>query len=69
MNGQRADSAAKAVRPGDVLTIALPGRVRVLRVTDVAERRGPASEAQMLYDELTDGFRTRARADFRSRSA
>lgn len=52
VNGQRAEAASKAVRIGDVLTIALPSRVRVLRVMDVAERRGPASEAERLYEEL-----------------
>jgi ribosome-associated heat shock protein Hsp15 len=52
VNGQRADSASKAVRIGDVLTIALPARVRVLKVLDVAERRGPASDAMTLYEEL-----------------
>jgi ribosome-associated heat shock protein Hsp15 len=52
VNGQRAESAAKSVRFGDVLTIALPSRVRVLKVQDVAERRGPASEATQLYEEL-----------------
>ncbi len=52
VNGQRTDSSAKPVRVGDVLTIALPSRVRVLKVLDVAERRGPASEAETLYEEL-----------------
>ena len=52
INGQRAEAAAKPVKLGDVLTIALPTRVRVLKVLDVAERRGPASEAEMLYEEL-----------------
>ncbi len=52
INGQRAEAASKPVRVGDVLTIALPSRVRVLKVIDVAERRGPASEAERLYEEL-----------------
>ncbi len=52
VNGQRAESAARAIRIGDVLTIALPSRVRILKVQDVAERRGPASEAVRLYEEL-----------------
>ncbi len=52
VNGQRTDSSAKAVRVGDVLTIALPSRVRVLKVLDVAERRGPASEAETLYEDM-----------------
>jgi ribosome-associated heat shock protein Hsp15 len=53
VNGQRAVAAAKAIRIGDVLTIALPSRVRVLKVLDVAERRGPAAETAHLYQELT----------------
>jgi ribosome-associated heat shock protein Hsp15 len=52
VNGQRAESAARAIRIGDVLTIALPSRVRILKVHDVAERRGPASDAARLYEEL-----------------
>ena len=53
INGQRAESAAKAIRIGDVLTIALPSRVRVLKVLDVAERRGQAQVAQALYAEIS----------------
>jgi ribosome-associated heat shock protein Hsp15 len=53
VNGQRATSAAKTVRIGDVLTIALPSRVRVLKVRDVAERRGPPAEGAALYEEIT----------------
>jgi ribosome-associated heat shock protein Hsp15 len=52
INGQRAENAAKAVRIGDVLTIALLSRVRVLKVLDVAERRGQASDAMTLYEKL-----------------
>jgi ribosome-associated heat shock protein Hsp15 len=52
VNGQRTDNPAKMVRRGDVLTIALPSRARVLKVIDTAERRGPASEAVLLYEEL-----------------
>lgn len=52
INGQRAESASKAIRVGDVLTIALPSRARVLKVLDTAERRGSASNAKMLYQEL-----------------
>jgi len=52
VNGQRTASAAKPVKIGDVLTIALPTRARVLKVLDVAERRGPATAAETLYEEL-----------------
>jgi ribosome-associated heat shock protein Hsp15 len=53
INGQRVASASRLVRLGDVLTIALPSRVRVLRVDDVAERRGPAAAGAALYEEIT----------------
>jgi ribosome-associated heat shock protein Hsp15 len=53
VNGQRARSASRLVRLGDVLTVALPSRVRVLKVVDVAERRGPAADGAALYEELT----------------
>jgi ribosome-associated heat shock protein Hsp15 len=53
INGQRITSASRLVRVGDVLTIALPSRVRVLKVADVAERRGPAAEGAALYEEIT----------------
>jgi ribosome-associated heat shock protein Hsp15 len=41
------------VGPGDVLTIALRGGVRVLRLVDTGSRRGPAPEARLLYDDLS----------------
>jgi ribosome-associated heat shock protein Hsp15 len=53
INGQRATTAAKLVRIGDVLTIALPTRVRVLKVVDVAERRGSAADTAGIYEELS----------------
>jgi ribosome-associated heat shock protein Hsp15 len=44
------------VRPGDVLTFPQGRTVRVVRVVELGSRRGPASEAQTLYEELTPGF-------------
>jgi ribosome-associated heat shock protein Hsp15 len=40
------------VRPGDVLTFPQGPRIRVVRVLAIGWRRGPASEAQTLYEEL-----------------
>ncbi len=40
------------VAEGDVLTLAVHGRVRVLRIRACAPRRGPAAAARCLYDEL-----------------
>jgi ribosome-associated heat shock protein Hsp15 len=53
VNGQRTDSASRMVRAGDVLTIALPSRVRVLKVVDVAERRGPPPDGAALYEDIS----------------
>ena len=35
-----------------VLTFALGPRVRVVRIVALGERRGPATEAQALYEEI-----------------
>lgn len=40
-----------AVMPGDILTVAAHGRVRVLKVEACGARRGPATEARQLYTE------------------
>jgi ribosome-associated heat shock protein Hsp15 len=52
VNGQRAESAAKAVAVGDVITIALPRTTTVVRVAELGARRGPAPEARLLYVEV-----------------
>ncbi|MCA0318037.1 MAG: RNA-binding S4 domain-containing protein [Proteobacteria bacterium] len=53
LNGAKVEQAHKPVRPGDVLTVALAGRVKVLKVVALAERRGPYSEAQHIYEDLS----------------
>ena len=55
INGLRSVSPAKAVIAGDVLTIALERRVRVLRVIGTSERRGPFREASLLFEEIGEG--------------
>ena len=52
VNGTRCVSPAKAVLGGDVLTIALERRVRVLRIVATGERRGPFREASLLFEEI-----------------
>ncbi|MCP5432846.1 MAG: RNA-binding S4 domain-containing protein [Alphaproteobacteria bacterium] len=49
---RRVGRASFAVRPGDILTIPQAGTVRVVRVVELAERRGPASTARRLYEEV-----------------
>ena len=53
VNGRRATKPSAPVRPEDVLTVAIHGRVRVLRILEVGTRRGPATEAQALYKDLS----------------
>ncbi len=52
INGARIDAPGRMVRSGDVITVALDRRVRVLKVTGFAERRGPAATAASLYEVL-----------------
>ncbi len=52
VNRQRVVKASAVVKCGDVLTATLHGRVRVIEIRGLGERRGPASEAQALYSEL-----------------
>ena len=44
---------SRPVRPGDVITVALDRRVRVLKVVGFAERRGAADAARALYEDLS----------------
>src|SRR5947209_13531498 len=48
VNAVRIENAAKAVGPGDVLTIGLDREVKVLRILANGARRGPYSEARLL---------------------
>jgi ribosome-associated heat shock protein Hsp15 len=52
INGQRIDAASRAVRLGDVVTVALDRSVRVLKVAAFAERRGAAESARILMEDL-----------------
>lgn len=52
VNGQRVDAASRPVQVGDVVTVALTGGIRVLKVIGFAERRGPHEAAQALYRAL-----------------
>lgn len=54
VNGQKVAKPATPVGEGDVLTFAQGRQVRVVRLVAIAERRGPAPEAQGLYEDLTE---------------
>ncbi|SNR55776.1 RNA-binding S4 domain-containing protein [Puniceibacterium sediminis] len=52
VNSQRVTKPATMIGPDDVLTFSQADEVRVIRVAAPGTRRGPASEAQTLYEDL-----------------
>ncbi len=53
VNREKVDTSSHLVAPGDVLTIAGERGVRVVKVLACGTRRGPAPEAQALYQDLS----------------
>ena len=53
VNRTRVSKSHFRVRPGDVLTFPLGRTIKVIRVLGLPTRRGPADEARMLYEELS----------------
>lgn len=54
LNGQRVVKSSVPVGPGDVLTVPRGRDVVVVRVVNLALRRGPASVVQSLYEVVAD---------------
>jgi ribosome-associated heat shock protein Hsp15 len=54
LNGHRVEKSSVSVKPGDVLTLARGRDVLAVRVCAIGLRRGPASEAQALYEILNE---------------
>lgn len=52
INGRRVESPSHPVGRKDVLTVALPSIVRVVRVIDFANRRENAATAMALYENI-----------------
>ncbi len=52
VNGVREKAPGHSVKAGDVVTVGLDRTVRVLKVVGFSERRGDASAARVLYDDL-----------------
>jgi len=50
---EKITSASKTVRIGNILTLSLPRGVKVVEIAAIAERRGPYSQACLLYRDLT----------------
>jgi ribosome-associated heat shock protein Hsp15 len=47
--------ASGRIAAGDVVTVAVHDRIRVLKVLGEGKRRGPAAEARELYEDLSPG--------------
>ncbi len=53
INRVKITKPSQSVRIGDVLTVTVGPRVRLLKVSAFGQRRGPPSEAQMLFADLS----------------
>lgn len=58
VNGVHVSKPSFLVGPGDVLTFPQARRVRVVRIVALGDRRGPAPEAQALYEGLEPAKRS-----------
>ena len=52
INGQIATKASATVKVDDVLTFPRGHHIRVVKILNLGQRRGPAAEASYLYDDL-----------------
>jgi ribosome-associated heat shock protein Hsp15 len=54
LNGRRIEKPSTEVKPGDLITLPRGRAVVVVRVVACGIRRGPARDAALLYETLTD---------------
>lgn len=52
VNATSVSKPSRTIVPGDVLTFPKEDDVRVIKIVALGERRGPATEAQALYEDL-----------------
>lgn len=55
VNARRVKKPATAIHIGDGLSFAQGETVRAIRVRGLGHRRGPATEARLLYEDLAPG--------------
>lgn len=53
VNGEKVAKHAYGVGDGDVLTFPQGDQIKVVRLIALGARRGPATEAQTLYEDMT----------------
>jgi ribosome-associated heat shock protein Hsp15 len=54
VNGTKIAKASYGISVGDVLTLPQGNQIRVVKVLALGTRRGPAPEAQTLYEDMTE---------------
>ena len=52
VDGKRVIKPSEEVREGQIVALPLHGAVRILRVVELPQRRGPPAEAKACYEEL-----------------
>ncbi len=60
VNAEKTAKSAHSIGPGDTLTFPQGDRIRVVKLVQTGTRRGPAAEAQALYEDLTPPNQPRA---------
>ncbi|MAU41146.1 MAG: RNA-binding protein S4 [Kordiimonas sp.] len=63
LNGNITNKANTPVTIGDVLTFPQGHHLRIVRITAIGTRRGPATEAQKLYEDMTPAPVTESRPE------
>ena len=53
VNGSIISKAHYLVKPSDVLTFSMGSNIRIIKILNLGLRRGPASEAQGLYEDIS----------------
>lgn len=53
VNGDKVTSPSRTVGSDDVLTVTMARQIKILKIKALANRRGPASEAAVLFDDLS----------------
>lgn len=52
IDGRRVEKSSEEVRIGSIVALPLHGRVRILKIISLPQRRGPSAEARLCYEEL-----------------
>lgn len=53
VNREKISSPSRKIVVGNVLTITREREIKIIEITGFADKRGPYSEAQLLYNDLT----------------